>query len=51
MDSASSARGGRPKAPESQAEPFESKLLEVVPGDAVAFLTFKGGDAYAAAAA
>jgi Protein of unknown function (DUF3352) len=34
------------KAPESQPEPFESKLLEVVPADAVAFLTFKGGEAY-----
>jgi Protein of unknown function (DUF3352) len=32
--------------PKQQAEPFESKLLEVVPADAVAFLTFKGGDQY-----
>jgi hypothetical protein len=32
---------------ENQPEPFESKLLDVVPGDAVAFLAFKGGDAYA----
>jgi hypothetical protein len=39
--------GRAAKAPETQTEPFESKLLEVVPGDAVAFLAFKGGDAYA----
>jgi hypothetical protein len=32
--------------PQQQAEPFESKLLEVVPADAVAFLAFKGGDQY-----
>ena len=38
--------GRAAKAPETQTEPFESKLLEVVPGDAVAFLAFKGGDAY-----
>jgi hypothetical protein len=31
-----------------QTEPFESTLLDVVPADAVAFLTFKGGDAYQA---
>jgi Protein of unknown function (DUF3352) len=30
--------------PVSQPEAFESKLIEDVPGDAVAFLTFKGGD-------
>lgn len=39
--------GRAAKAPKTQTEPFESKLLEVVPGDAVAFLAFKGGDAYA----
>jgi Protein of unknown function (DUF3352) len=38
--------GRAAEAPEGQAEPFESKLLDVVPADAVAFLTFKGGDAY-----
>lgn len=32
--------------PQQQSEPFESKLLEVVPADAVAFLAFKGGDEY-----
>ena len=32
---------------DAQYEPFESKLLDVVPEDAVAFLAFKGGDAYA----
>jgi hypothetical protein len=32
--------------PQQQTEPFESKLVEVVPADAVAFLTFKGGDQY-----
>jgi len=31
---------------ESRPEPFESTLLDVVPDDAVAFLTFKGGDEY-----
>jgi len=39
--------GRAAEAPKDQPEPFESKLLEVVPGDAVAFLAFKGGDAYA----
>ena len=39
--------GRAAKAPETQTEPFESRLLDVVPGDAVAFLAFKGGDAYA----
>jgi hypothetical protein len=38
--------GRAAKAPESQPEPFESKLLDVVPADAVAFLAFKGGDEY-----
>jgi hypothetical protein len=38
---------GRASAePQQQTEPFESKLLEVVPADAVAFLTFKGADQY-----
>ena len=32
--------------PQQQAEPFESTLVDVVPDDAVAFLTFKGGDEY-----
>ena len=39
--------GRAAEAPKDQPEPFESKLLDVVPGDAVAFLAFKGGDAYA----
>ena len=34
------------EAPKTQVEPFKSKLLDVVPGDAVAFLTFRGGDAF-----
>jgi hypothetical protein len=38
--------GRAAEATEGQAEPFESKLLDVVPADAVAFLTFKGGDVY-----
>ena len=38
--------GRAAEALEGQAEPFESKLLDVVPADAVAFLTFKGGEAY-----
>jgi hypothetical protein len=38
--------GRAAQAPEGQPEPFESTLLDVVPGDAVAFLTFKGGDEY-----
>jgi hypothetical protein len=33
-------------APKSQIEPFESKLLGDVPADAVAFLAFRGGDAF-----
>jgi hypothetical protein len=38
---------GRATQPlEGQPEPFESTLLDVVPADAVAFLTFKGGDEY-----
>ncbi len=38
---------GRVEAePKAQIEPFESKLLGDVPGDAVAFLTFRGGDAF-----
>ena len=38
---------GRVEAePKAQIEPFESKLLSDVPGDAVAFLTFRGGDAF-----
>ena len=38
---------GRASAePQQPTEPFESKLLEVVPADSVAFLTFKGGDQY-----
>ena len=38
--------GRAAQAPESQPQPFESTLLDVVPDDAVAFLTFKGGDEY-----
>jgi len=38
--------GRAAQAPEGQVEPFESTLLDVVPADAVAFLTFKGGDQY-----
>jgi hypothetical protein len=38
--------GRTAQALEGQAEPFESKLLDIVPADAVAFLTFKGGEAY-----
>jgi hypothetical protein len=38
--------GRAARAPEAQTKPFESTLLEVVPADAVAFLTFKGGDEY-----
>jgi Protein of unknown function (DUF3352) len=38
--------GRAAKAPESKPEPFESTFLDVVPDDAVAFLTFKGGDEY-----
>jgi hypothetical protein len=38
--------GRAAEAPKDQPEPFESKLLDVVPADAVAFLAFKGGDAY-----
>jgi Protein of unknown function (DUF3352) len=38
--------GRAAEAAAGQAEPFESKLLDVVPADAVAFLTFKGGDQY-----
>jgi hypothetical protein len=33
-------------APKTRVEPFESKLLGAVPADAVAFLTFRGGDAF-----
>lgn len=32
--------------PKAQLEPFESKLLGDVPADAVAFLTFRAGDAF-----
>src|SRR5215216_3184111 len=35
------------EAGEGQGEAFESKLMEVVPGDAVAFVAFKGGDEFA----
>jgi hypothetical protein len=38
--------GRAAQAPQAQPKPFESKLLDVVPADAVAFLTFKGGDTY-----
>lgn len=38
--------GRAAEAPQEQQEPFESTLLGVVPADAVAFLTFKGGDEY-----
>jgi hypothetical protein len=38
--------GRAAQAPDGQSEPFESTLLDVVPADAVAFLTFKGGDEY-----
>jgi hypothetical protein len=38
--------GRAAEAAAGQAEPFESKLLDVVPADAVAFLAFKGGDQY-----
>lgn len=34
------------EAPKTQVEPFKSKLLGVVPADAVAFLTFRGGAAF-----
>jgi Protein of unknown function (DUF3352) len=40
--------GRAAQEPEGQTEPFESTLLEDVPADAVAFLTFKGGDEYEA---
>jgi hypothetical protein len=36
--------GRAEKASESKPEPFESTFLDIVPADAVAFLTFKGGD-------
>lgn len=32
--------------PAGQPEPYESKLLDDVPGDAVAFLTVRGGDSF-----
>ena len=32
--------------PKAQIEPFESKFLSDVPADAVAFLTFRGGDEF-----
>jgi hypothetical protein len=38
--------GRAAQEPQGQPEPFESTLLDVVPADAVAFLTFKGGDQY-----
>ena len=38
--------GRAAEAPKGAIEPFESKLLDVVPADAVAFLAFKGGNAY-----
>jgi hypothetical protein len=38
--------GRAAKASEGQSEPFESTFLDIVPADAVAFLTFKGGDEY-----
>lgn len=38
--------GRAAEAPQGTLEPFESKLLDVVPADAVAFLAFKGGNAY-----
>lgn len=38
--------GRAAEAPKDSIEPFESKLLDVVPADAVAFLTFRGGDPY-----
>jgi hypothetical protein len=34
------------KEPKTQIEPFESKLLSDVPADAVAFLTFRGGEEF-----
>jgi hypothetical protein len=34
------------ETPKTPVEPFKSKLLDVVPADAVAFLTFRGGDAF-----
>jgi hypothetical protein len=38
---------GRTEAePKAQIEPFESKFLNEVPADAVAFLTFRGGDEF-----
>jgi Protein of unknown function (DUF3352) len=38
---------GRVEAePKAQIEPFESKLLGDVPADAIAFLTFRGGDEF-----
>jgi hypothetical protein len=38
--------GRAAQAPKAPIEPFESKLLDVIPADAVAFLAFKGGTAY-----
>jgi hypothetical protein len=38
--------GRAAEEPKQQTEPFESKLVEVVPADAVAFLAFKGGAEY-----
>ena len=38
--------GRAAQAPEGQPEPFDSTLVEVVPADAVAFLTFKGGESF-----
>jgi Protein of unknown function (DUF3352) len=38
--------GRAAQEPQGQPEPFESTLLDVVPADAVAFLTFKGGEEY-----
>jgi hypothetical protein len=35
------------RGPASESEPYESQLLPDVPGDAVAFLTFRGGEAFA----
>jgi Protein of unknown function (DUF3352) len=40
--------GRAAQEPKGQSEPFKSTLLEDVPADAVAFLTFKGGDEYEA---
>lgn len=35
------------RGPASEADPYESKLLQDVPSDAVAFLTFRGGEVFA----